>query len=337
MANNSPMKFNSVVCGGTFDHFHKGHESFLRYVFSVGKKVIVGITSDNFIKIDKRKSTSEKLIEPFETRKQAVLEFVKTEKVLDRIEIVEIHDLFGPTLSKNLQIDAIVVSEDTKKGADIINQKRKGLGLSPLKVFIATSVKAEDGQFVSSARIRNGEISRSGQLYVSPLWLKKNLVLLESLRGELKKPLGVLLSRDEKIKASDNLIATVGDITTKKFNEFKLNQQVSVIDFKVERQKRFFDIRELGFLGSEKIIKIINPAGSITSDLFKACLTIWNKEKIILSVDGEEDLAVLPLILTAPLKAVIYYGQPNEGLVKVVVSEKVKKRIYSLVSKFKPI
>lgn len=329
------MKFNTVVCGGTFDHLHKGHESFLRYVFSAGNKIIVGVTSDEYIKRGKGKGERVKQIESFEERKKAVIEFIQRERFVNKIEIVKIDDLFGPTLSKNLQIDAIVVSNETRKGVELINKKRKELGLKELSLIVAVPVYAEDGQLISSARIRNGQISRSGKLYVNPLWLKKNLVLPKSLRGELKKPFGVLISKGEKIKALNNgLIATVGDITTKKFNEFKLNQQVSVIDFKVERQKRFSDIRELGFLGSEKIIKIINPAGSITSDLFKACLTIWNKEKIILSVDGEEDLAVLPLILTAPLKAVIYYGQPNEGVVKIEVSEEIKEGAYRLVSKF---
>ncbi len=37
------MVNNLVVCGGTFDHFHKGHEAFLKYVFSVGKKSIIVI------------------------------------------------------------------------------------------------------------------------------------------------------------------------------------------------------------------------------------------------------------------------------------------------------
>ena len=102
------MKHNLVVCGGTFDHFHKGHQEFLRYVFSVGKKVIVGVTNDEYIEKSKIKNQISK-IEPFGKRKKAVLEFLKQEGVLNRVEIVEINDLFGPTLSKDIPIDAIVV------------------------------------------------------------------------------------------------------------------------------------------------------------------------------------------------------------------------------------
>lgn len=335
MGYNSPMRLNTVVCGGTFDHFHKGHEEFLKYVFSVGKKIIIGITSDDYVRKSKIKNQILN-IEPFETREKSVLEFIKKEGSLENVEIVKINDLFGPTLNKNLAIDAIVVSKDSKKGAELINKKRKELGLRDLKILVAPFAKAQDEKIISSDRIRNGEIDRDGKLYVNPLWLKKDLMLPENLREEFKKPFGVLMS---EVKDSGNLAAisaTVGDVTTKKFNEFKLNQQVSTIDFKVERQKRFSDIYELGFLGSERIVKVGNPAGIITSDLFKTCLTIWNKGKVILSIEGEEDLAVLPLVLTAPLGAVIFYGQPSEGIVKVVVSEESKDRAYNLVSKLKP-
>jgi len=82
------------------------------------------------------------------------------------VKLVKIDDSLGPTLSKDLLIDAIVVSKDTKKGAEIINQERANLDLPPLKIFIAPSVGASDGKPISSERIRKGEIDRQGKLYV---------------------------------------------------------------------------------------------------------------------------------------------------------------------------
>ena len=304
----------------------------------MGKKVIVGLTSDEFVRRWKIEGGSLKQIEDFEKRKQSVLEFIKKEGVLSKTEIVEISDLFGPTLSKELIIDAIIVSEDTKKGVDIINQKRKELGLRPLKIFIAPLVRAEDGKLISSARIRNGEINREGRLYLNPLWLKKDLQLPGILRKEFQKPFGELL-KDAKglFRNTNNLVITVGDVTTKIFNEKSLGQNISVIDFKVAREKKFSNIKELGFAGSENIFHADNPAGYITSSLFRVLLEIFKsdiKSKIILQINGEEDLAVLPLILIAPLGTVIFYGQPNKGIVRIAVSEETKDKAYELVNKF---
>ncbi|MDO8583366.1 MAG: pantetheine-phosphate adenylyltransferase [bacterium] len=333
------MKFNLVVCGGTFDHFHKGHVNFLRFVFSVGKKAIVGVTSDSYIKSDKRKATSEKLIESFEKRKEQILEFAKSEGVLDRVEIIEIDDLFGPTLSGDLEIDAIVVSEETKKGAETINQKRKELGLKELSILIAPQVLAEDGKMISSGRVRKGEISKKGKAYIKDEWLDKDLQLTQDLREEFQKPFGEIQADDRNLsKNENNLVITVGDVTAKKFNEKYLGQNISVIDFNVAREKKFSDIKELGFSGDEQIFTVNNPAGYISSYLFKKIAEIFKsdvRDKTILKVNGEEDLAVLPLILFSPLNTIIYYGQPNIGLVRLVVSEESKERAYNLVSRLK--
>ena len=58
----------------------------------------------------------------------------------------------------------------------------------------------------------------------------------------------------------------------------------------------------------------------------------YKNQSIVLQIEGEEDLAVLPIILSAPLNSIIFYGQPNNGLVRVDVSEEVKERTKKLVS-----
>lgn len=334
------MANNLIVCGGTFDHFHKGHEKFLSYAFSLGKKVIIGVTGDQYARNSKSEVGSLGGIENFEKRKQAVLEFIKKEKVLNEVEIVEINDLFGPTLFKDLLIDGIVVSDDSKKGADIINQKRKELGLASLKIFIAPAVYAEDGKLISSLRIRNGEINRVGKLYIKPVWLKTDLVLPENLREEFHKPFGELEDIKNLNIPKNSLVITVGDETSKKFNESLIKQNISVVDFKIARKEAFSSFADLGFSGDEKVITAENPAGHITYDLFSKALDILKsgfKGRIILKVAGEEDLAVLPLILASPLNTIIYYGQPGAGLIKVLVSEVNKEYTYNLASKLRPI
>src|SRR3989344_3969606 len=134
------MKYNTIVCGGTFDRFHKGHRMFLAYALGLGNKLVIGLTSDDYVKklkitclAGRRENEKLKIIEGFEERKQSILRFAEEEMNLDRVEIVKIEDLYGPTLSKDFACDVIVVSRDTQKGAELINSKREELGLQRLK------------------------------------------------------------------------------------------------------------------------------------------------------------------------------------------------------------
>jgi uncharacterized protein (UPF0218 family) len=46
-------------------------------------------------------------------------------------------------------------------------------------------------------------------------------------------------------------------------------------------------------------------------------------------IRGEEDLVTAVLLLLLPLQSLIYYGQPGEGMVEVVVSEELKEKIFT--------
>ncbi|MDP3988560.1 MAG: pantetheine-phosphate adenylyltransferase [Candidatus Levybacteria bacterium] len=330
------MKFKVVVCGGTFDHFHKGHREFLRFALSKAEKLFIGVTCDNF----PQNKTQNGAIQSYDLRKKSVQNFLRNEGVSERITVVKINDLYGNTLSQNLIINAIAVSQNTIEGAEIINSQRKKIGLSKLKILIYPMVLAEDKNPISSSRIRNGEINRDGRLFVNPLWYSHKLLLTEELRNKLKKPLGSLLKNgvgeDEEI--NNSFLAAVGDISVQYFNKRSLTPKISIIDFYVKRKKEFSNTKQLGFSGEEKVVKIKNPAGCLMPSIFKSLSAAFssNLEKVIIKVEGEEDLCVLPLILLSPLGFVIFYGQPNAGLVKVLVSEEIKEKAYNIVNHFIP-
>ena len=42
-------KFSLVATGGTFDIIHRGHLTLLANAFEISNKVIIGLTSDEFI------------------------------------------------------------------------------------------------------------------------------------------------------------------------------------------------------------------------------------------------------------------------------------------------
>lgn len=319
-------KFKVAVLGGTFDHLHRGHKNFITYALSLSEKLIIGVTSDYYV------SQNKENIESFEIRKKSLEEFLKSQNLHNKCEIESIDDTYGIALSKN--IDALFVVDKTIDGGNAVNIKRKELSLAPLELIVVFSEKSEDGEVISSSRIRKGEINREGKLFIDPKFYSKKLSLPNRLREELKKPWGNLISDNSLINLSSDIV-TVGDVTTKKFNELNLNQKISVVDLKVDRENRFKDLSDLNFASNEYVIQVNNPSGEITPDLFRAVVDAFSrKENVVVQVLGEEDLAVLPLILAAPLGVSIFYGQPGSGLVKIFVDEDIKEKIYDLISNF---
>ena len=323
-----------AVCGGTFDHFHKGHKEFLLYGLSIGKKLLLGLTTDKYIRHKKLNSR----IKSYQKRKDSIEKFLKSEKVSDRVEIEPIEDIYIPKVWESLPIEAIIVSKNTIEGAKKINIKRQEQKKYPLVVETVPLVKNSNNEYISSSKIRNGIMDREGKPYLHPLWLKHNLKITKTLRKKLKKPFGELIRNEKKIKSLKNsYLITVGDVTTSTFNKLGFRQDISIVDFRVARQKIFSSIYDLGFLGREEVVKANNPSGYLTADLFRIAANLFrdqrDKQKVIL-IEGEEDLSVLPLILVSPLNSAIFYGQPNEGIVKVKVSEETKDKAYSIVSKF---
>jgi pantetheine-phosphate adenylyltransferase len=148
------MKFKNVAVGGTFDHFHKGHEKLLNKAFQIGHNVLIGVTSDKF-------GGEKGNIEPCLKRISELDEFLK--KFDSRYEVKRLEESYGPTIY-NPEIDAIVVSMETKPTADEINKIRQQKGMKPLKIFIIEWVLADDGKPISSTRIRKHEIDRNGKV-----------------------------------------------------------------------------------------------------------------------------------------------------------------------------
>ena len=145
--------------------------------------------------------------------------------------------------------------------------------------------------------------------------------------AELKIPLGKLYPNFEdaigEIKSSKFLIS-VGDATFSNLIKYELYPNMAIIDNLIQRKNYDHDV-----IHTENILKANNPAGTITDDLWetigKALRLCDNGECYVIDVAGEEDLAVLPCILMASEDTTILYGQPNEGLVILKVSDTIDK------------
>ena len=144
-------KYNKVAVGGTFDKFHDGHKKLLSTAFELGNQIEIGVTSDEFggLKgdIDSCKERIDNLKLFFEDK--------------SNFNVVPLNDLFGTTIYE-ADFDAIVVSEETEPNAVKINEIRESKDMNPLDIVIVSFVLAEDGNPISSTRIRRGEINKNG-------------------------------------------------------------------------------------------------------------------------------------------------------------------------------
>ena len=79
-----------------------------------------------------------------------------------------------------------------------------------------------------------------------------------------------------------------------------------------------------------------NSAGNISNDsLSKIKYALRSEKKVILKVNGEEDLLTLPFCSYAPTNSVIFYGQPNAGMVIIEVNDMVRIKAKSLICRIR--
>lgn len=302
------MKYPHVFVAGTFDGLHKGHQFFLSKAFSLGEKVTIGLTSDEFQKKNKAKyATRKKSLEKWLQRKHG------------KADIVSIDDPYEPAVSYKERVALLVTPDNIHRGEEI-NKLRKKRGLPQFTLIEVPLIKAEDYKPISSTRVRNGEIDREGRL-----------ILPDNLRPELQKPLGKIIKNVRRRKA--DCIITVGDVTTKTLLLAGIQPTLAIIDNKVER-KPYFDAKKLLNTFIYRYIEVKSGPGYISKKAVALIKKSVNVQRVVIEVDGEEDLLALPVVAYAPLGAIVYYGQPQEGIVEVQVTKKTKRIAVALLSQF---
>lgn len=149
--------FKKAVIGGTFNTLHMGHKKILENTFTVGRSVIIGLTSDEFAQRFRVRDTL-----PYATRKKNLQEYINKVKENKPYEIIKIDDSYG-IATLDPEIDCIVVSEETLLRAEEINAIRFKKGLDKITIVVVPIILAEDGKPISGNRISAGEINEEGK------------------------------------------------------------------------------------------------------------------------------------------------------------------------------
>ncbi len=164
----------SAILGGTFTPLHNGHRALLHKAFQTASHdgpgdgtVVVGLTSTALAGRTRSDPAHADRLGDFDDRRATLA------AELDRIaaaytataEIVRLEDPEGPAAT-DPGLDALVVSPEAtaQRRAYELNEHRVETGLEPLEIHTPPFVIAEDGDRISSTRIRNGEIDVHGRL-----------------------------------------------------------------------------------------------------------------------------------------------------------------------------
>lgn len=157
-----------------------------------------------------------------------------------------------------------------------------------------------------------------------------------NLKTELREPLGKLIQDTDlaKYNRSDTWIS-VGDMSTVTLVKKGIPIKLAIVDYKTKREDYSRYKRILTKVG-KRVIKVVNPSGVITSQLWAAIETAINSsDNVRIEVDGEEDLATLPCVHFAAPHTKIVYGLPGKGLIIVDVDDIAKKKVETILTLMK--
>lgn len=147
-----------VCLGGTFDFLHAGHQRLLRTALQLAGpagSLLIGVTTDEFIA---GKGTPA----PYHERVARLTAFIEEQGTDVSVTIVPLTDAYGPAVDADL--DAVVVSPETRTTAEHINRLRQQHGKPPLRIVEIPFVLGADSRPISSTRIRHHEIHPDGTL-----------------------------------------------------------------------------------------------------------------------------------------------------------------------------
>ncbi len=153
-----PRKFRRAVLGGTFDHFHRGHESLLQTAFSRAGAVGIGITSEEYLRSHPKPYADH--LQPFSTRRRVVESWLLRNFPGREWWTVAVSSQLGGALDP--RVDLLVATSQTLAGARAVNRARRRRGIRPVSVLIAPLALASDRRPISSRRIRAGLIDARG-------------------------------------------------------------------------------------------------------------------------------------------------------------------------------
>ncbi|MFX0210752.1 MAG: GTP-dependent dephospho-CoA kinase family protein [Candidatus Hodarchaeota archaeon] len=175
--------------------------------------------------------------------------------------------------------------------------------------------------------------------------------LPKALRTSFREPFGILFTgtaptaarnaKDYITKNKPPITISIGDYCTKTLFDVNFLPDIVIYDGKTLRKKEIS--LNLTSYQNKNVSNppewISNAAWGVIENTIKQIETYTsNKCRVAVRIDGEEDLLVIPAIISLPLGSVVVYGQPpintDEGIVVTLITPNLKKLVRELLIKF---
>ncbi|HSV42396.1 MAG TPA: DUF359 domain-containing protein [Methanomassiliicoccales archaeon] len=162
----------------------------------------------------------------------------------------------------------------------------------------------------------------------------KGWKLPETMREEMKMPLGDVLTESEAVKAVKKCdrVISVGDVVSLALAQHGIQPHLMVFDRMTERMPMTLLDRHLENMPG-MLVTVRNPPGFIKPEMVSAIdKALKSEQPTKLMVEGEEDLAGLVCAALAPDRSCLLYGLPKKGLCLVHVDKAVRENAKRLIN-----
>jgi len=128
-------------------------------------------------------------------------------------------------------------------------------------------------------------------------------------------------------KHNPKKIIVVGDVVAANALRHGILVDIFVVDNRTMRREI-----EPASIFAETNMSAKNPRSTITREAWSVLARAMKENQTVkVSIEGEEDLLVLPAVLSAPIGSLVVYGQPNEGIVLVYVTRGKKREAVLII------
>ena len=158
-------------------------------------------------------------------------------------------------------------------------------------------------------------------------------ILKPEMAQELKQTTSKIYTDIPDILYKTKFIATIGDICTIKLIQEEVIPSLIIVDYKTKRNVKLTEM-QMSIIESVKCrnVEVNNKPGTISQELYFEIENAIKSDVVTkIVVNGEEDLATLPVIKLSKIGAKVIYGMPDKGMVVVDVNQQTKQRANKLL------